>query len=128
MLEQVNANPQVVDELKRNGFAAAESALTGRTARVHGRSIQTGDVCLYWESGENIGENNELGGGIRFFASIGGEILVGVSPWQLKEDLGKCRNVLVTDDVSIIPFARLQQAMIYAPATAGKVATVIMPV
>ena len=73
-------------------------------------------------------ENNDLVGGIRFFASIGGRILVGLSPWQLKEDLGKCRKKWVGDAVSIIPFARLQQAVIYAPATSGKVATVIMPV
>ena len=128
LLEQVNANPQVVDELKRNGFAAAESALTGRTARVHGRSVQVGDACLYCEGGDNMVENNDLVGGIRFFASIWGRILVGISPWQLKEDLGKCRKVWVGDAVSIIPFARLQQAVIYAPATSGEVATVIMPV
>ena len=70
LLEVVNANPQVVDELKRSGFAAAESAITGRTARVHGRSVQVGDACLYYDS---VVENSDRDGLIRFFASIGGQ-------------------------------------------------------
>ena len=37
--DAVQACPKVVAALQESAFASAESALTGRTARVHGRSI-----------------------------------------------------------------------------------------
>ena len=104
MQEIVKASPKVVAALKRNGFASAESALTGRTARVQGRSIQTGDVALYWD-GDSC--ENTLVGEIYFFASTGGELLVGLSEWQVKQDLGRYRKVVVVDNCFIIPSARL---------------------
>ena len=126
LLEVVKANPQGVDELQRSGVAAAESALTGRTARVSGRSVTVGDACLYYDS---IVENNDRVGLIRFFASIGGRILVGVSPWQLKEEHGNCKKMWCKGAVStIIPHEHLQQAVIYSPPTTGNIATVIMPI
>ena len=67
-------------------------------------------------------------GEVFFFANIDGELLVGLSAWRLKEDLGRYRKVVVEDNCSIIPFARLLQAMIFTPTDVGKIATVIMPV
>ena len=43
----VKASPSMVAALRACGFATAESALTGQTARVEGRSIRVGDVVLY---------------------------------------------------------------------------------
>ena len=100
----------------------AESALTGRTARVQGRSIQNADVVLYF---------NDYGrtavGEVHFFASIGSDLLVGVSPWRIIKNLGRYRKVVVRNNLSIIPFSRLLQAMIYTPTEVGSIATVIMP-
>ena len=73
MLETVKASPKVVAALKEVGFASAESALTGRTARMQGRSIQIGDVVLYWDSDSC---ENTLVGETYFFEDIGGELLV----------------------------------------------------
>ena len=125
LLEPVKASPNVVAALKEFGFSSAGSALTGRTARVQGRAIQIGDVVLYWDS-DNC--ENTLVGETYFFANIGGELLVGLSAWPVKKDLGRYRKVVVEENFSIIPFARLLQAMIFTPTDVGKIATVIMPV
>ena len=108
--------------LKEHGFASAETALTDRTARVQSRYIQNGDVALYLD-----GDENTLVGEIYWFASIGGELLVGLSAWQVKKDLGRYRKVVVEENLTIIPSARLLQAMIFTPTEVGNIATVIMP-
>ena len=66
---------------------------------------------------------------VRFYllASIGGELPVGVSTWQIKTNLGRYRRVLVEEIFSIIPAERLLQAMIFTPTELGSIATVIMP-
>jgi hypothetical protein len=120
----VKASPDVVAALKEHGFASAESALTGRTARVQSRSIRIGDVALYWD-GDSC--ENTLVGEIYWFASIGDVLLVCLSAWQVKNDLGRYRKVKVEENLSIIPAARLLQAMIFTPTEMGKIATVIMP-
>ena len=58
LLETVKASPDIVAALKEHGFASAETALTGRTARVQSRSIQNGDVALYLDGDGNtlVGE------------------------------------------------------------------------
>ena len=122
LLETVKASPQIVAALERHGFASAATALTGKTARVKSRSIHDGDVALYLD-----GDENTLVGEIYWFASIGGELLVGLSAWRVKQDLGRYRKVVVGENVSIIPFARLLQAMIFTPTEVGKIATAIMP-
>ena len=104
LLETGKASPDVVAALKENGFASAETALTGRTARVQSRSIRIGDVAVYWD-GDNC--ENTLVGEIYWFASIGGELLVGLSAWQIKNNLGRYRKVVVEENLSIIPSARL---------------------
>ena len=124
LLETVKASPKVVAALKENGFASAESAITGATGRVQGRSIQIGDVVLYWD-GDSC--ENTLVGEIYFFAKIGDELLVGLSAWQVQKDFGRYRKVVVEEIVSIIPFARLLRAVIFTPTEVGKIATVIMP-
>ena len=118
----MNANPAVVAALKANGFASAETALTGRTARVQGRSIRIGDVALFSDGGVNT-----LVGEIYWFASIGSELVVGLSAWRLKKNCGRYRKVLVEENCSITPAARLLQTMIFTPTEVGKIATVIMP-
>ena len=118
----MKASPEVVDALKEHGFAAAETALTGGTARVQSRSIENGDVALYLD-----GDENTTVGEIYWFASIGGELLVGLSAWRVKKDLGRYRKVVVEDNLSIIPFRRLLQAMIFSSNEVGNTATVIMP-
>ena len=54
LLEKVKANPKVVAALKEEGFASAETTLTGRTARVQGRSIRIGDVALFSDGGDTL--------------------------------------------------------------------------
>ena len=120
--ETVKASPDIVAALHKHGFASAETALTGKTARVQSRSIHDGDVALYLD-----GDGNTLVGEVHWFASIGGEVFVGLSTWQLKRDLGICRKVVMEDNFSIVPLARLMQAMIFAATEIGKIATVIMP-
>lgn len=122
LLDKVKANPAVVAALKANGFASAETALTGRTARVQGRSIQIGDVALFSD-----GCVNTKVGEIYWYAEIGGEIVVGLSEWRLKSTCSIYRKVRVEENFSIIPSARLLQAMIFTPTAVGKIATVIMP-
>ena len=80
LLEKVKANPDVVAALQKKGFASAETALTGRTARVNGRSIRKGDVALFSDGG-----NNTLVGEIYWFASVGSELVVGWSSWPVKK-------------------------------------------
>ena len=91
---------------------------------MQGRSIQIGDVVLYWD-GDNC--ENTLVGEIYFFAKIGDELLVGLSAWQVKKDLGRYRKVVVEDKFPIIPSARLLQAMIFSSTEMDKTATVMMP-
>ena len=122
LLETVKASPEVRDALKEHGFASAETALTGATARVQGRSIQNGDVVLYFDD-----YGNTTVGEVNFFASIGSDLLVGLSSWRIKRNLGRYRKVVVQNNLSIIPFNRLLQAMIYTPTEVGNIATVIMP-
>ena len=122
MLEKVKARPELVAALERHGFASAATALNGKTPRVQSRSIHDGDVALYLDS-----DGNTLVGEVYWFASIGGEVFVGLSTWPLKRDLGICRKVVMEDNFSIIPLAQLIQAMIFAATEIGKIATVIMP-
>ena len=106
------------------GFVSADTALyyTGRTARVQCKTIRIGNVALFSDGGVNT-----LVGEIYWFASIGDVLLVCLSAWQVKKDLGRYRKVAVEENCSIIPSARLLQAMIFTPTDMGKVATVIMP-
>ena len=122
LLEQVKAEPNVVAALKDNGFTSADTALTGRTARVQGKSIRKGDVALFSDGGVNtcVGE-------IYWFASVGSEVFVGLSTWPVEKDFGSYRKVRVEENVSILPAACLLQAMIFTPTDVGKIATVIMP-
>ena len=122
LLETVKATPAIRQALKEHGFASAETALTGATARVQSRSIENGDVVLY------LGDDgNTTVGEVYWFASIGSELLVGLSSWPIKRNLGRYRKVVVENNLSIIPFNRLLQAMIYTPTEVGNIATVIMP-
>ena len=75
--DAVQACPKVVAALRESGFASAESALTGRTARVHGRSIQVGDVVLYTAAGD--GPDSTRVGEVYFHAVLRGELLVCLS-------------------------------------------------
>ena len=118
----MKARPEIVAALERHGFASAATALTGKTARVQSRSIHDGDVALYLDS-----DGNTLVGEVYWFAKIAGEVFVGLSAWHLKQDLGICRKVVMEDNFSIVPLARLMQAMIFAATEIGKIATVIMP-
>ena len=85
--EAVQACPKVVAALVGSGFTSAESALTGRTARVHGRSIQVGDVVLYTGGGPNGGCNDIRVGQVYFHAVLQGKLLVCLSHWPLRREL-----------------------------------------
>jgi hypothetical protein len=84
-----------VAALKEKGFASAEQALTGRTARVQG------SVFLFSDGGVNT-----LVGEIYWFASVGSELVVGFSTWPVRKNCGIYRKVRVVEDFSIIPSAR----------------------
>ena len=47
LLKPCLTETKVVAALRAQGFASAESALTGRTARLQGVSAAVGDVVLY---------------------------------------------------------------------------------
>ena len=121
LLDKVQANPNVVAALKEKGFTSAEQALTGRTARVQGRSIQTADVALFSDG------VNTFVGEIRWFALVESDFVVGVSTWPVLRTCGMYQKVRVQENVSIAPASWIMQAMIYTPAQVGQVATVIMP-
>ena len=89
---------------------------------MQGRSIRKGDVALFSDGGVNtcVGE-------IYWFASVGSELVVGLSAWPVKKDCGSDRTVRVEENFSIIPAACLLQAMIFTPTDVGKVATVLLP-
>ena len=78
LLDKVQANPDVVAALKEKGFTSAEQALTGRTARVQGKSIQTTDVALFSDG------VNTFVGEIRWFALVESDFVVGVSTWPVR--------------------------------------------
>ena len=53
LLDTVQASAKVVAALRAYGCALAESALTGRIARVQSKSITVGDVVLYLGDGHS---------------------------------------------------------------------------
>ena len=89
--ETQNANPKVVAALRSHGFPSAESALTGRSARVQGRTIAVGDVVLY----RGDGHNDFRVGEVHFHASLGGEIFACLSHWPLKRETSQWKKVIV---------------------------------
>ena len=83
------SDPKVVAALKEEGFASAETALTGRTARVQGESIRIGDVALFSDGGDT------LVGEIYWFVSVGSDFVAGLSAWPVMKirsaaDTEKC--------------------------------------
>ena len=83
--QAVPACSKVVAALRAHGFASAESALTGLTARVHGRSIVVVDVVLY----KVAGRDDTRVGEVYFHALLGGDLLVCLSHWPTR---GERRN------------------------------------
>ena len=123
LLETVQACPKVVAALRAQGFASAESALTGRTARVQCRSTAVGDVVLYLGGGQS----DIRVGDVYFLASLGGEILACLSNWPVKQETSQWKKVAVRRVFTIVPSAWLLQSAIFTPAEVGKIATVLMP-
>ena len=80
LIETRPADPKVVATLRAQGFASAESALTGRTARVQGRTIAVGDVVLY-AAGD--GSRDVHIGEVYFHASLDHHLLVGLANWPV---------------------------------------------
>ena len=124
LLETADAGPKVVAALRSQGFPSAESARTGRFARVQGRSIAIGDVVLY--RGD---DHDDLRvGQVYFHAICGGEMLTCLSHWPLKQAASQWRKVVVENEsCTVVPSTWLLQPCIYTPAPLGKVATVLMP-
>ena len=122
LARQSARKPKGCGALKEKGFASAEQALTGRTARVQGKSIRKGDVDLFSDGGVNtcVGE-------IYWFASVGSELVVGLSAWPVKKNCGRYRKVRVAENFPIIPAACLLQAMNFTPTDVGKLATILLP-
>ena len=121
--DAVQACPKVVAALREYGFASAESALTGRVARVHGRSIHVGDVVLYALQG---GSDTQVGE-VYFHAMLQGELLVCLSHWPMKRETTHWRKVLVAEEFTIVPSAWMLQSVIFTPADVGRQSTVLMP-
>ena len=119
----VPACSKVVAALRSQGFPSAESARTGRFARVLGRSIAIGAVVLY--RGD---DHDDLRvGQVYFHAICGGEMLACLSHWPLKRAASQWRKVVVENECAVVPSTLLLQSCIYTPAPLGKVATVLMP-
>ena len=138
---RIQACPKVVAALRESGFASAESALTGRTARVHGRSIQVGDVVLYTGGGPNGGCTDTRVGEVFFHAVLHDQVLVGLSHWPLKRASRerrerterterterKERKVSVSNEFCIVPAERVVQSVIFTPTDVGQQSTVFVP-
>ena len=125
--DAVQACPKVVAALRESGFASAESALTGRTARVHGRSIQVGDVVLYTGGGPNGGCNDTRVGEVYFHAELRGELLVCLSHWPMRRESTHWRKVVVAEECTIVPAERMVQSVIFTPTDVGHQCTVLVP-
>ena len=123
LLETVPACPNVVVALRAQGFASAESALTGRTSRVHCKSIVVGDVVLY--SGND--DNDVRVGEVFFHANLDGKFLVGLSNWPVKRATSQRIKAFVQDELIVISTARLLQSAIYTQTAVGKLSTVLVP-
>ena len=124
LLETAEAGPKVVAALRSQGFPSAESARTGRFARVQGRSIAIGDVVLY----RGDGHDDLRVGQVYFHAICGGEMFACLSHWPLKRAASQWRKVVVENEsCAVVPSTWLLQSCIYTPAPLGKVATVLMP-
>ena len=104
--------------LRACGFAAAESALTGQTARVGGRSITVGDVVLLHDT--RVGE-------VLFHAMLQGEMFVCLSHWPTKREERHYKKVVVREKFIILPSACMQQSVIFTPTAVGQQSTVLMP-
>ena len=85
LLKPCLTETKVVAALRAQGFASAESALTGRTARVQGRTIAVGDVVLYAAGG---GSRDVQVGEVNFHASLSGELLVQKGQYPHEESHG----------------------------------------
>ena len=120
--EAVQACPKVVAALRARGFATAESALTGQTARVKGRSITVGDVVLYKGDGHDtrVGE-------VFFHAMLRGELLVCLSHWPTKREAIHWKKAVVSEDCDILPSGRMLQSVIFTPTEVGHQSTVLVP-
>ena len=120
--EAVQACPKVVAALRACGFAAAESALPGQTARVHVRSISVADVVLYKAGGNAIQV-----GQVVFHAKLVGTMLVGLSQWDTKDVATRWRKAIVDKNCSIFPSECMLQSVIFTPVGVKKKATVLVP-
>ena len=120
--EAVQACPKVVAALRARGFATAESALTGQTARVNGRCITVGDVVLYKGDGHDtrVGE-------VFFHAVLRGELLVCLSHWPTKREAIHWKKAVVSEDCDILPSGRMLQSVIFTPTEVGHQSTVLVP-
>ena len=115
--------------------------LTGRTARVHDRSIQVGDVVLYTGGGPNGGCTDTRVGEVFFHAVLHGQVLVGLSHWPLKRSSRERmerterterterreRKVSVCDEFCIVPAEQVMHSVIFKPASVGHQSTIFVP-
>ena len=125
--DAVQACPKVVAALRESGFASAESALTGRTAIVHDRSIQVGDVVLYTGGGPNGGCTDTRVGEVFFHAVLHDQVLVGLSHRPLKRAWPHWIKVSVCDEFCIVPAERVMQSVIFTPTNVGQQSTIFVP-
>ena len=119
--DAVQACPKVVGALRAFGLASAESATTGQTARVHGRSITVGDVVLYKGDGHDarVGE-------VRFHAMLRGELLVCLSHWPTRRESTHWKQAVVSNEFTILPSACMLQSVIFTPTGVGRLPTVLV--
>ena len=101
--------------------------LNGRTARVHGRSIQVGDVVLYTGGGPNGGCTDTRVGEVFFHAVLRGELLVCLSHWPMRRESTHWRKVVVAEEFTIVPAERVVQSVIFTPTDVGQQSTVFVP-
>ena len=104
----VQACPKVVAALRAFGFAAAESALTGQTARVQGRAITVGDVVQYTGDGHDTRVGQMV-----FHAMLRGELLACLSHWPTRRKATHFRNIIVNEEFTIAPSACMLQSVIF---------------
>ena len=110
--------------LRACGWAAADSALTGHTARVHGIPITVGDAVRY----KGGGHTDTRDGEVLFHALLlGASISFCLSHWPTRREATHWRKTDVSEELTILPSACMLQSVIFTPTEVGQQSTVLMP-
>ena len=102
-------------------YDPAATILTAYAAISHGREICLGDVCVYDHAGvRGIGC-------VWFHVSIDDSLYTCLAPWEVTSDHGHFIKCRVGARAGVVATADLLAPCVYTPASANKLATVLIP-